>query len=157
VTTERDCFKTADKERDRAPSKTFGQCINLEGVWQSFSRGARAILDYSSSKMAQAPLFFTENGSSYKTFGRAPPKRLESKLGRSPTKQAPIIIPNSEDSIENVNMLAIIYLLTSSYLLYVLCLTHCRLLGFPYKCMVTLLCIYTRHGIGSTLFTRNLQ
>jgi hypothetical protein len=74
VTTERDCFKTADKERDGAPSKIFGQCINLEGVWQSFSGEAGAILDCGSFKMAQTPLFFTENGSSYKMFGRAPPK-----------------------------------------------------------------------------------
>jgi len=70
-------------------------------------------LDCGSSKMAQAPMFFTENESSYKTLGRAPPKQPESKLGRIPTKQAPVIIPNSEDSIENVNMLAIIYLLSS--------------------------------------------
>jgi len=59
------------------------------------------------------PSVFIENGSSYKTFGRPPPKQPESKLGKSPAKQAPVIIPNNEDSIENVNMLAIIYLLSS--------------------------------------------
>jgi hypothetical protein len=39
------------------------------------------------SKTAPAPLFFIENGSSYKMFGRAPLEKLELEPVRNPTKQ----------------------------------------------------------------------
>jgi hypothetical protein len=48
---------------------------------RSFSGGTEVMLG--SSKMTLAPLFFTENGSFYKMFSRAPELEPE----RSPTKQ----------------------------------------------------------------------
>ena len=44
-------------------------------VWQGSFRGAPE--ECGSSKTAPAPLFFTKNASSYKTFGRASPEKPE--------------------------------------------------------------------------------
>jgi len=56
-------------------------------VWQGSFRGAPE--ECGSSKTAPAPLFFTKNASSYKTFGWASPEKSEPELEPEPLEALP--------------------------------------------------------------------
>jgi hypothetical protein len=52
------------------------------------------------TQTAPTPLFFTEKGSTYKTFGRAPPEELEPKPESCPTKEALAFECRNENSLQ---------------------------------------------------------
>jgi hypothetical protein len=72
----------------RAPPeglRVFGTTPSKGLLRRSWSHFERTIV-YGSSKTAPTPLFSPKNGSSYETFGRAPPEEPELAPGMSPTK-----------------------------------------------------------------------